>query len=81
MSSKAILLLVVNIAILVLLIKIIFKTGKEFFKAIKYYFYPDIVSMLKKDFNNDFNYTHKLILLILVMIIVVFAEYALFYYK
>ena len=79
MSLKTIIILSVNTVLAVWLIKILFKTFKEFLKSIYYIFCPNIVSLLKKDYENDFTYTHKLLFLILILVGIVFMEFFLFY--
>ncbi len=60
------------------LIAIVFKSIKFFLKAIYYFFYPDIGSIIKKDFDNDFTNTHKLLFVLVIMFIIVLVELILF---
>jgi hypothetical protein len=56
-TLKLILFCLGNMVLFVLLIKLFFKTGKRFKKAIYYLFLPDLFSMIKNDFDNDFRYS------------------------
>ena len=78
MSTKTTIILIINL-VLALLIKLIFKTFKNFLRGIYYFLYPNIISLLKNDYDNDFNYIHKLLLFIVIIIIIILLELGLFY--
>lgn len=79
MSAKTIIIIACDLLILIILIKLIFKTYKNFFRSIYYVLYPDILSVLKKDFDNDFKYTYKLILLLILLFVIIVIEVSIFY--
>lgn len=79
MSTKLILLLCANLIILTVCIRLIFKTFRGFLKGIWYFLKPNIVSLLQKDWDNDFNYTHRLLLVGVIMFVVVMIEFIVFY--
>ncbi len=79
MSTKTAIILLINLVLALLLIKVIFKTFKNFLRSIYYYLYPNIISILKKDYDNDFNYTHKLLLFIVIIVIIILIELHFFY--
>jgi hypothetical protein len=79
MSLKTILICIADILILTLLIQIIFKSFKNFWKSIYYLFVPNFFSILRKDYDNDFNYTHKFLLFIFIAIIISIGEFWIFY--
>lgn len=39
---------------------------------------PDIVSILQKDYENDFNYTHKMIFVFVILFLILLIEAKLF---
>jgi hypothetical protein len=53
---------------------LIFKNFKEFKKAIIYMLKPDIVSIIQKDYDNDFYYTHKMLFILVIMFVVLLIE-------
>ena len=79
MSTKTIIILFINLVLAVILAKLIFNTLKNFLRSIYYFLYPNIISILKKDYDNDFNYTHKLLLFIAIIIIILLLELYFFY--
>ena len=79
MATKTVLLIIMNITITVVLIALVFKSFKNFKKSIYYFLYPDIASIVKKDYNNDFTYTHKLLFVLVVLFVTVLIELQLFY--
>lgn len=79
MSIKVILLLAFDIFVAFICIRIIFGTFKEFRRAIYYLIKPDLLSILQKDFTNDFNYTHKMLFFILIVSIVIVAQIHIFH--
>ncbi len=79
MPTKTAIILIADLILALLLIKLIFKTLKNFWRSIYYYLYPNIISILKKDYDNDFNYTHKLLLFIASLILIILLEVSIFY--
>lgn len=79
LSTKNIIIASINIALFLILVKIIFKSGKKFLLSIYYIFYPNILSILKKDFDRDATHTYKLLLLLAILFIVVAIEIKIFY--
>jgi hypothetical protein len=68
MSLKGILIIGGDIALLALLCKLIFKKYTEVLKALRYFFTPEIVSIITKDYDNNLNYTLKLLLILGVLV-------------
>jgi hypothetical protein len=79
MSIKTIVFLLADLLIATVLIILVFKSFKEFLRSIYYLFYPDIASIVKDDYDNDFSYTHKLLFVLFVLFLIVFVELKLFY--
>ena len=79
MSTKLIILILIDLVIGALFAKWIFKSFKNFMTAIYYVIKPDLISSLQNEFKKDFNYTHKFILLCVIMFIVFAVEINLFY--
>ena len=79
MSAKSILLIVLNVAIAICLIKIILGSFKNFKKAIFYFLMPDIISIFRNDFSNDVSYSYRLLLIIVLLIAIVLIEVRIFY--
>ena len=77
MPTKTLILIILNIAFGFVLAMIIFKTVKNFLKGIYYLCVLNILSIVKKDWDNDFNYTHKMLLWIAVMISIIIVEFIL----
>ena len=48
-------------------------------RFIIYLIKPDIVSIIDKEYDNDFNYTHKFLFVVIIMLIIGSAEFYLFY--
>jgi hypothetical protein len=74
MSLKGILIIGGDFVLLAVLCKLIFKDYKEVLKAFRYFFTPDIVSMLNKDYNSNFNYTHKILLILGLLLLTILTE-------
>lgn len=74
MSITGWILLTVDIGIAILLGKLIFKTFKRFLTGIKYILMPNIVSIIRNDWDNDFNYTHRMIFWAAILFAVVMIE-------
>lgn len=81
MSIKLICILLTNTFLFVLLLRLVFGSFKEIKKCFYYLLMPDIVSIIYKDFDNDFKYTHKFLFVVLLMVIITFIEFYLFYYR
>ena len=79
MSSKSILLIIADVIIAGVLIRILFKNARSFFRSIYFYLYPDILSIIQRKYHRDFAYTHRLLFFILIMTAIVFLEVKLFY--
>lgn len=79
MSSKLIIILLVNIILFILFLRLIFGSFKEIKKCLYYLFMPDLVSLIYKDFDNDFKYTHKFLFVVIIMVIITFIEFYFFY--
>lgn len=77
MQTKTLIQIILNTAFGIVLAMIIFKTFKNFLKGIYYLCLPNIVSIVKKDWDNDFNYTHKMLLWIVLMISIIIIEFVL----
>lgn len=79
MTNKTIIIILINLLVAFALIALVFKSFKNFKKSIYYFLYPDIASIIKKDFDNDFAYTHKLLFILVVLFVLVLVEIRLFY--
>ncbi len=79
MSSKLAFLLLLNVSIFILLLKLVLGSFKEIKKCLRYLITPDIVSIIYKDFDNDFKYTHKFLFVVIIMAILLFIEIYFFY--
>lgn len=79
MTIKTIIIILINLLIAVGLISVAFKSFKNFKKSIYYFVYPDIASIIKKDYDNDFAYTHRLLFILVVLFVLVLVEIRLFY--
>jgi len=79
MRPKGWILVVVDIGIAILLAKLIFKTFKRFLTGIKYLFIPNIISVITNDWDNDFNYTHRMIFWAAILFVVLLIEVTIFY--
>ena len=74
MSNKVILILILDILIFILLLKLVFRSWKEFKRCLYYLIKPDFISMIEKDWHKDFRYTLKFTFVIIIMVIIVFLE-------
>ncbi len=81
MSLKSIIILSTDVLLFILLLKLVFGSFKEVKKCVYYLIKPDIISIIDKDYNNDFNYTYKFLFVALLMVIIGFIEFYFFYYK
>ena len=81
MSLKSIIILSTDVLLFILLLKLLFGSFKEVKKCVYYLIKPDIISIIDKDYNNDFNYTYKFLFVALLMVIIGFIEFYFFYYK
>ncbi len=79
MSSKSIILIILDLLIAIGLVAWILKSFKNFKHAIYYLLLPNIVSIIKKDYDNDFSYTHKLLFILVILFVIVLVEVNLFY--
>lgn len=79
MSEKSVLLIVLNVVIAICLVKLILGSFKNFKKAIYYFLMPDIISIIKRDFDNDVSYSYRLLLIIILLNVIVFIEVRIFY--
>ena len=80
MSGKLISILLVNTSLFVLLLRLVFGSFKEIKKCFYYLWMPNIVSIIYKDFDNDFKYTYKFLFVVAIMVIITFLEFYFFYY-
>lgn len=65
--------------LIVLLLKLVFGSFSQIKKWFYYLIKPNIVSIIEKDYDNDFNYTHKFLLIVICSVIIGFAEIYFFY--
>lgn len=72
-------LIILDLVIALVLIKWIFKTFKNLKSALYYLFVPNIVSVINRDYENDFSYTHKLLLILIILFVILMTEIKLFY--
>lgn len=79
MSTKTILLISADLLIFMIVTKIVFGNFKEFKRGLFYLFKPDIVSIIDKTWDKDFNYTHKFLFVVIVMVIIGLIEFYVFY--
>ena len=79
MSEKTITILLIDFLIFILLLKLVFGSFKEIKKCIYYLIKPNILSIIQKDYDNDFNYTHKFLFVVFIMVVLGVGEFALFY--
>ena len=79
MSDKTITILLIDLSIFILLLKLVFGSFKEIKKCIYYLIKPNILSIIQKDYDNDFNYTHKFLFIVFIMLVLGLSEFALFY--
>jgi hypothetical protein len=68
-----------DILISIIIGRILFGNFKNLIRSIYYLLLPDIVSLFKGDFDNDFNFTYKLLLFLGIMSTIVFIEIRIFY--
>lgn len=71
---KVLIVLLFNLVVLIVLFKIFFKNLAGFKKAIYYFIKPDILSIIRKDYDNDFNYTHKMLFFLVAAGLIACAE-------
>ena len=76
---KTTFLILMNIFFSILIGKLIFRNFKNFKRALYYIIYPDIISIIKKDYNNDFNYTHRMLAFVGILLVLLLIEIKLFY--
>lgn len=74
MTTKTVVIIFINLLIVLSLIAVVFKRFKNFKKAIYYFIYPDIASIIKKDYDNDFACNHKLLFVLTVLFIIILIE-------
>jgi hypothetical protein len=79
MSLKIAIIILVDIVILLVVGKLIFKRFKNFLRAIYFIFYPNIVSIVENKFHRDTVYTYRLLGFILLIIAIVLIEIKFFY--
>lgn len=79
MSEKTITILSIDFLIFILLLKIVFGSFKQVKKCLYYLIKPDILSIIQKDYDNDFNYTYKFLFVVFIMVVLGLSEFALFY--
>ena len=79
MSDKTITILLIDLSIFILLLKLVFGSFKEIKKCIYYLIKPNILSIIQNDYDNDFNYTHKFLFIVFIMLVLGLSEFALFY--
>lgn len=63
-----------NLVVLIVLFKIFFKNFAGLKKTIYYFIKPDILSIIQKDYDKDFNYTHRMLLFLIVIGLIACAE-------
>lgn len=71
---KVLVVILFNLVVLTALLKIFFKNLTGLKKAIYYFIKPDILSVIEKDYGNDFNYTHKMLFFLIVAGLIACAE-------
>ncbi|MCH5720501.1 hypothetical protein [Niabella hibiscisoli] len=76
---KALIVILFNLVVLTLLFKIFFKNLTGFKKALYYFIKPDIISIIQKDYDSDFNYTHKMLFFLIVAGLIAGAEILILY--
>ena len=79
MSEKTITILSIDFLIFILLLKLVFGSFKQIKKCFYYLIKPDILSIIQKDYDNDFNYTYKFLFVVLIMVVLGLSEFAFFY--
>lgn len=79
MSERAFAILVFNILMLILVLRLVFKSFREVRKALYYLIKPNILSIIQNDYNNDFNYTHRFLLATVIMVVLILIQFVLFY--
>jgi len=80
MSNKLIIITLTNILLFILLLRLIVGGFNEIKKSFWYFIKPNIVSIIDKDYDTDFKYTHKLLLVLGIMIFIFLIEFYIFYY-
>ena len=80
MSDKTVIILSLDFLIFLLLLKVVFGSFKQIKKCFYYLIKPDIASIIDKDYDNDFNYTHKFLFIVILMVIIGFLEFYFFNY-
>ena len=78
MSDKLIIILLIDFLISLILLKLVFGSYKEVKKCLYYLVKPDIVSIVNKDYDNDFNYTYKFLFVTILLVIIGFIEFYFF---
>ena len=81
MSNKTILILSIDFLIFIILMRLFFHNLKEIKRCLCYLIKPDIFSIMDKDYDNDFNYTHKFLFVVVIMVLISFVEFYLFYFR
>jgi len=81
MSNKLIIITLVNILLFTLLLRLIIGSFKEIIKSFWYFIKPNIASIIDKDYDADFKYTHKLLFALGLMVVICLLEFYFFYYK
>ena len=80
MSNKLIIITLTNILLFVLLLRLIIGGFKEIKKSFWYFIKPNIASISDNDYDADFKYTHKLLLVLGIMVFIYLIEFYIFYY-
>lgn len=71
---KVLIVILFNLVVLIALFKIFFKDLAGLKTAIYYFIKPDILSSIQKEYDNDFNYTHKMLFFLIVAGLIAWAE-------
>ncbi len=71
---KILIVILFNLVVPIVLLKLFFKNWAGFKKAIYYFMKPDILSIIQKDYDNDFNYTHRMLFFLIVIGLIACAE-------
>ena len=79
MSDKSILLTLIDFIVFVTLCKLIFKSFRNTIKGFVYFLLPAYI-FFGKGWDKSFEYSHKMLFILILMTILVFLEYLIFYY-
>jgi len=79
MSSKSIILILIDLFIFFVLLRLVIGNFKEIKKCFWFLIKPDIISIVDKSFTKDFNYTYRFLFVAIIMFVIICGEIFFFY--